>query len=80
MTAALLTAAAIWIAVRIWQLSGVPTYEMRHNDLPNADPMRFGLDDAPVWLTSSRLWIDEVLSLKPGQSIRTKYRTITRVK
>jgi hypothetical protein len=57
-----------------------PAFEMHHNSMPGAPPARFTLDTAPVWLTSSDEWLNDVLSLKRGDSVRTEHRTIRRVR
>ena len=54
-----------------------PAFELHHNDLPNAPPVRFTLDDMPTWIGP---WADDLVALDRGDQIRTLHRTIRRVR
>jgi hypothetical protein len=55
-----------------------PAFELHPNDLPNAPPARFTLDDMPAWV--GPVLASDIAALTIGEQIRTQYRTIRRVR
>lgn len=66
-------------------------FEMTHLTLTESAPVHFNEETAPDWLTSVNtvkgstrdirwFWVEHVLTLEVGCSVKTDFREITRVK